>query len=119
MSTPQSQPRPLPAARRSAGAAWLLLGTASLGLLTLQSAPRAGLPVLLVFPPSVGADRALLGVLAVPGWDLAMVGDFGPLTIVIAAPARPGADAALLRRGSGALVVLAAIGRAACAARLS
>ena len=48
-----------------------------------------------------------------------MIRSLGPLTIAIAAPAMPGVDAARLRRDSGAFIVLAAIGRAACAARIA
>jgi hypothetical protein len=58
-------------------------------------------------------------VLGVIGWDPAMIRSLGPLTIAIAAPAMPGVDAARLRRDSGAFIVLAAIGRAACAARIA
>lgn len=119
MSPAAPLPRPHEALTKGARPAWLLLAVATLGLLALQAMPRAGLPVLLVFPPGLGADRALLGVLAVPGWDPALVRALGPLTIAIAAPALPGADAALLRRESGALLIVAAIGRAACAARLT
>ncbi|SFK52885.1 hypothetical protein [Falsiroseomonas stagni] len=112
-------PRPPIAASRSAGGAWVLLGLATLGLLALQAMPRAGLPVLMVFPPGLGADRALLGVLGVPGWDPAMVRPLGPFTIAMAAPALRDADVASLRRESGALLILVAFGRAACAARLA
>ncbi len=119
MAMPAKPSRPPHAARRLAGTAWLLLGAVALGLPMLQAMPRDGLPVLLVFPPGLGADRALAGLLGVQGWDPAMVRSLGPLTIAIAAPALPGMEAGRLRRNSGAFIVLAAIGRAACAARIT
>lgn len=117
MASPLSDARPSPAARHAA--AWWLLGAATVGLAAMQAMPKAGLPVLLVFPPGLDADRALAGVLAVPGWDPALVRGFGPLAIAIAAPAGPAADAGMLRRGSGAWISVLAPGRAACAARLA
>jgi hypothetical protein len=116
MTTCPDRSRPPASSARGAVAAWLLLGGVTLGLLGLQAVPRAGLPVLLVFPPGLHPDRALAGVLAVPGWDPALVRDLGPLVIAVAAPADGLADAAALRRGSGAWLTLSAPGRAACAA---
>lgn len=117
MALPPSVVPPQPAARHLA--AWWLLGAATIGLAAMQAMPRAGLPVLLVFPPGLDADRALAGVLSVPGWDPALVRGFGPLAVAIVAPAGPAADAAVLRRVSGAWISVIAPGRAACAARLA
>jgi hypothetical protein len=109
---------PQPAGPRALAAAWALLGAATIGLLVMQALPRAELPVLLVFPPGLDADRALAGVLAVPGWDPALVQGIGPFAIAIAAPVAARADAGALRRGSGAWLSLPAPGRAACAGRM-
>jgi len=118
MSLTPALPRLTPSPVRGLGPAWLLLGVATIGLLALQALPRAGLPVLVVFPPGLGPDRALAGLLAVPGWDPAMVRAFGPFAVAIAAPADSTAESGTLRRGSGAWLTLSAPGRAACMGRI-
>jgi hypothetical protein len=92
-----------------------LLAVATILLGALQAMPRADLPVLLMFPARIDADRAVLRILAVPGWDPVSARRFGPLTIAVAAPAGPGTDVAILRRDAGAWLGLLAIGRGGCA----
>ncbi len=111
----------LPSVPAAAGAggfapiAMLLVATLALG--ALQAVPRADEPVMLVFPPRIDADRAVIGVLAVTGWAPVSLWRFGPVTIAVAAPAAPDADLATLRRDAGAWLGLRAFGRGGCAGR--
>ena len=96
-------------------APFALLAVATLCLAILQGAPRPGLPTMLLFPPGMDADGAILRVLAVPGWDLVSVRRLGPVTIAVAAPAIPDADSSTLRRDAGAWLGVLALGRGGCA----
>jgi hypothetical protein len=85
-----------------------LLFGATAGLALLQARPVPGQPALLVFAPGTGAEAALLGVLAAPGWDPVSVRPVGPMALAVAAPATTGhpATPAALRRAAGALLAL-------------
>ncbi|MBY0335211.1 MAG: hypothetical protein K2X11_01270 [Acetobacteraceae bacterium] len=95
-----------------------LLIAATLGLALLQALPKAGMPVVLLFPPGTSPDQALLAVLAAPGWDPIAVRPFGPFALAFAAPGVAEATAGGLRRTAGAWAALHFAGVAPCAARL-
>jgi hypothetical protein len=103
-----------PRAGQVAAAPVGLLLAATLGLLALRAAPRAGEPVLLLFPAGTTETAALVALLAVPGWDPAALRRVGPFPAVVAAPARAAASAGELRRRSGAWLALAGLGWRAC-----
>ncbi|WP_372622572.1 hypothetical protein [Falsiroseomonas sp.] len=107
MATPPTPPR-------IAAAPLALLAGATLALGALQAWPREGQPLLLLFPPGRTEDAALLGVLAVPGWDPVALRRLGPFAAAIAAPAALDASGAALRRASGAWLALPALGWGGC-----
>jgi hypothetical protein len=92
-----------------------LLAAATIGLVLMRAMPRPGEPVLLVFPPGIGAAQALVGVLRAPGWQPLGAGRLGPLATARAIPAEGAAGLAALRGASGAWLILAAPGGAGCA----
>jgi hypothetical protein len=110
---------PPPTPPRVAAAPLALLAGATLALGTLQAWPREGQPLLLLFPPGGTQNAALLGVLAVPGWDPVTLRRLGPFAAVIAARADPEASGAALRRMSGAWLSLPALGWGGCDNRRS
>lgn len=73
--------------------------------------PRAGHPVVLALPPGA----SLAAAFAVPGWRVQRVEEAGPFTLLRAVPDGAEADPSGLGRAAGALLVLSAAPRAACA----
>ncbi|MGG5810761.1 hypothetical protein [Falsiroseomonas sp. CW058] len=92
-----------------------LLAGATLLLLALQAAPRAGEPVGFLFAPGLGPEEALPRLLATPDWAPLALRRIGPLTMLVAAPLAPPAGAAAPARPAGAWLALAAGRRFGCA----